>query len=312
MHGEFLVSIIEFYRIDHNNPGDWYSNPCRYFFENIETTKIDVDSIKKITWSQNDTLIVGGGGLIGNSHFDDQMRKIATHPDEDFLNDILNVKLRDVSIENKQQLLKWKEVIQRYTIKVLGEIDRTVGPRVLWGVGHNTREMATDNITYPSYVNMFHLVGIRDWDSGYRWVPCASCMHPAFDKEYEIKNEFVWFEHKKRLIDNKLMDLVSAPRMINSGQNLEQILEFLGSGETVVTNSYHGVYWATLLKRKVICIPWGNKFNGFKHPPVMATEKDWPDKIGQGTIYPDALDECREANIMFNDDVQRLLKKKSR
>lgn len=307
-HGGFLVSIVEFFRIDENNPGDWYSNPCRYFFQDEETVQIDIDKIKKITWNQTDVLIVGGGGLIGNEHFHEFMKKVATHPDEQFLNDIINTKLVDISVENKSQLLKWKEVIQRYTIKVLGEIDRTVAPRILWGVGHNTKDQS--NSTYPSYTNRFHLVGLRDWDSGYRWVPCASCMHPAFDKQYEIKNEFVWFEHKKRLIENRFLDLTPAPRMLNTGQNLEQIIEFLGSGETVVTNSYHGVYWATLLGRKVVCVPWGSKFNSFKHVPTMATDKDWPDKIKDAVAYPTALEECRSANTEFYADVKALLKKR--
>lgn len=303
------MSIVEFYRMDENNPGDWYSNPCGYFFQEEDTVKIDIDKIKKITWNQKDILIVGGGGLISNEHFHEFMKKVATHPDEQFLNDVLSTKLSDISIENKNQLLKWKEVVQRYTIKVLGEIDRTVAPRILWGVGHNIKDMNND-INYPPYANKFHLVGLRDWDSGFRWVPCASCMHTAFDKEYEIKNEFVWFEHKKRLIDNRYLDLVPAPRMLNTGQNLEQIIEFLGSGETVVTNSYHGVYWATLLGRKVVCIPWSSKFNMFKHPPTMATEKDWPSKIKEAISYPTALEECREANTEFYKDVKNLLKKK--
>ena len=148
---------------------------------------------------------------------------------------------------------------------------------------------------------------MRDWDSEYRWVPCVSCMHPGFDKDYDIKNQFVWFEHKKRLIDGKFLDALPAPRMLNTGQNMSQILEFLGSAETVVTNSYHGVYWATLLKRKVVCIPWGSKFNMFKHPPTMATEKNWQDKIKDAKSYPFALHECREANLKFFDDVKELL-----
>ena len=95
--------------------------------------------------------------------------------------------------------------------------------------------------------------------------------------------------------------------MLNTGQNIEQIIEFLGSAETVVTNSYHGVYWATLLKRKVICVPWGSKFNMFKHPPVMANERNWFEKIGQSDIYEDALTECRQANMSFFEDVLKLI-----
>jgi hypothetical protein len=303
------MNIIEFHRIDQNNPGDLYSNPCRYFFPDVKTTKVDIDNVRKTTWNQLDTLIVGGGGLIGNENFEKLMDRITNHPDEQLLVDVIETKLKNISVENKELIQKWKEFVQRYTLNTISQLDKTIGPRILWGAGHNSRDKVEDSyfINYPSYLNRFHLVGVRDWVEDYRWVPCASCMHPAFDKEYEIKNEFVWFEHKKKLIDGRSLDLLPAPRMLNTGQNMDQIIEFLGSGETVVTNSYHGVYWATLLGRKVVCVPWGTKFNMFKHPPTMATDKDWIDKIEEAESYPNALKECRNANKEFYEDVINLM-----
>ena len=308
-HGEFLVNIIEFYRMDKNNPGDWYSNPSRYFFDNISTVKIDIDNVRKTSWYQLDTIIVGGGGLIGNPNFESLMQRVCTHPDEQLLLDILQTKLKNISTENREDLIQWKETVQRLTVDLLSKLDKTIGPRILWGAGINSRDKECDaySIEYPDYLNSFHLVGIRDWNTDYRWVPCASCMHSAFDNEYEIKNEFVWFEHKKRLIDTKYFDILPSPRLLNTGQNIEQIIEFLGSAETVITNSYHGVYWATLLNRKVVCVPWGNKFNMFKHPPIMANEKNWCEKINEAKSYPDALTECREANLNFYIETQKLI-----
>ena len=95
--------------------------------------------------------------------------------------------------------------------------------------------------------------------------------------------------------------------MVNTGQNIEQILTFLGSAETVVTNTYHGVYWATLLGRKVVCIPWGTKFSMFKHPPTFANETNWHEKIEEAKSYPRALKECRTANTDFFADVKKLI-----
>lgn len=304
------MSIVEIHRIDQNNPGDWYSNPSRYFFPKEETTKIDIDNIKKTSWYQLDAIIVGGGGLIGNPNFEALMNRITSHPDEQLLIDVLETKLKNISVENKELLQKWKETVQKFTIDTISKLDQSVGPRIIWGAGHNSRDVNEDSYTvnYPSYLNRFHLVGVRDWDTDYRWVPCASCMHPAFDKEYEIKNEVVWFEHKKKLIDGKWFDVLPAPRMVNVGQNMQQIIEFLGSAETVVTNSYHGVYWATLLGRKVVCVPWGSKFGMFKHPPTMATEKNWQDKINEAVSYTKALKECRTANKEFYSDVVSLIK----
>ena len=307
------MNIIEIHRIDENNPGDFYSNPCRYFFSNLTTKKLDVDNIKKASWHQKDTIIVGGGGLLGNDNFEPLMQRLSTHPDEQVLEEILETKLKNISNENKELLWKWKEVVQSYTLNVLNGIDRTIGPRILWGAGINSKDLKEDSysLNYPSYITKFHLVGVRDWDTDYRWVPCVSCMHPAFDKKYEIKNEVVWFEHKKRLIDNKWMDLIPAPRILNTGQNFDQIIEFLGSAETVVTNSYHGVYWATLLGKKVVCIPWSSKFNMFKHPPIMANDRNWHVSIQDAISYPDALTECRNANKLFAYDAIQLIKSMS-
>ena len=304
------MNMFEFHRIDETNPGDWFSNPCRYFFPELETTKVEIDIVKKTIWHQKDAIIVGGGGLLGNENFDNLMLRLLTHPDMNILEDILETKLKNASSENKNVLYKWKESIQKLTLQVMENLDKKVGPRILWGAGHNSKEKDVDSysVEYPSYIKKFHLVGIRDYDVDYRWVPCSSCMDPAFDKEYEITNEIVWFEHKKRLIDTKFFDIKSVPRMINTGKNMEQIIEFLGSAETVVTNSYHGVYWATLLGRKVVCVPWGSKFHMFKHPPVMATERNWVEMVNNAIAYPEALNECKEANIEFFADVEKLLK----
>lgn len=307
------MNIIEFHRMDQNNPGDLFSNPSRYFDFNLKTYTIDIDSVRKTVWKIDDALIVGGGGLVGHPNFDLLMKRLSVHPDEQILKDFLSIGIKTASPENKSLIYEWKEIVQKETVKILSQLDKKIGPRILWGVGHNSRENDIDSysVVYPDYLKEFHLVGIRDYDSDYRWVPCSSCMHPNFSNEYPIKNKVVWFEHKKRLIDNKHFDRYPAPRMVNTGQNIEQILEFLGSAETVVTNSYHGAYWATLLKRKVVCVPWGSKFNMFKHPPIMASDRDWETKIDDAKEYPNALEECREANVKFAEDVRNLLKEMS-
>jgi hypothetical protein len=305
------MNITEFYRLDQNNPGDWFSNPSRYFFPQDTVSTYDIDKLRKTTWSQEDPIIVGGGGLIGNDNFELFIDRLTTHPDEQLLKDVLENKMKNISVENSKLLHKWRQEVQLITVNTMLELNRKHGPRILWGAGHNSKDTNLDSysVNYPDYLNKFHLVGVRDWEVGYRWVPCASCMHPAFDKSYEIKNEFVWFEHKKRLLDNKAFDHTPAPRMLNTGQNMEQVIEFLGSAEVVVTNSYHGVYWATLLGRKVVCVPWGSKFKMFKHPPALATADNWHELFDKAVSYKGALDECRDANKLFYNDVMKLLKK---
>ena len=86
------------------------------------------------------------------------------------------------------------------------------------------------------------------------------------------------------------------------------MINFLGSAELVITNSYHGAYWATLLKRKVVVMqPFSSKFLGFRHPLVVANNFDITD-IKNLPVYPNALKEAREANSKFAKKVLNKIK----
>lgn len=177
---------------------------------------------------------------------------------------------------------------------------------------------------YPDYLSGFSLIGIRDYEYGYPWVPCASCMHPLFDKPREIKHDFVVFSHKSRPIP-----ISGFPELNNETNNLEEVLEFLSSGETIITSSYHGAYWGTLLNRKVLAFPFNSKFFTFRHQPAIypsiwkrkrsilglgassgyALEmvKGWRFLAGTARNYPGALAECRAANEVFHDQFMSFL-----
>ena len=177
-------------------------------------------------------------------------------------------------------------------------------PRILvaWGIGHNAH--GGREISYPDYLEKFDLVGIRDYRSKYDWVPCASCLHPAFDRKYEITEEFVVYEN----ILCSPIRIVGFNKLNNTEGNLEKVLSFLGSANTVLTSSYHGAYWATLLGRNVIIInPFSSKFFGFKHTHPIADESNWRTKQNEVRSYPEALKECRRANLDFSEKVLSLV-----
>ncbi len=177
-------------------------------------------------------------------------------------------------------------------------------PKVLvaWGIGHNAH--GEREITYPDYLDKFDLVGLRDYGSKYEWVPCASCLHPGFDRKYEITEEFVVYE-------NPLCSPLQIPgpkKLDNRENSLEQVLSFLGSAHTVLTSSYHGAYWATLLGRNVVIVdPFSSKFYGFKHTHPIADESNWRSKQNDVRNYPEALEECRRANWKFSEKVLDLI-----
>jgi hypothetical protein len=195
-------------------------------------------------------------------------------------------------------------LIAHPSFKLNMEALATYRPKVLvaWGIGHNAhgeREM-----TYPKYLDKFDLVGIRDYGSKYEWVPCASCLHAGFDRRYEITEEFVVYE-------NPLcspLRIAGLKKLDNKVDSVEQVLSFLGSAHTVLTSSYHGAYWATLLGRNVIIVnPFSSKFYGFKHMHPIAEESNWRAKQNEVRRYPEALEECRRANLEFSEKVLSLI-----
>ena len=151
-----------------------------------------------------------------------------------------------------------------------GEITKWIPPveglKVAWGVGGPT-----------DHLKDFSLIGSREKDSPL-WVPCASCMSPLFDREYPITRESVTYLNTRKGPEGAFTNRLP----------FDEALAALGSAETVYTNSYHGLYWATLLGKEVIIDP----------------------KIGKpkfAKFHHKTLEECREANIKFDAKVRTLI-----
>jgi hypothetical protein len=173
---------------------------------------------------------------------------------------------------------------------------------VVWGAGTNETD-AERTIAYPSCIGKFGLVGVRDYGQGFEWVPCPSCMSRCFDTvPRTVKHEAVIYEYKR--VPIPLGDL---PRLTNYSAGLPKVLEFLASGETVITSSYHGMYWSLLLGRKVLVYrPISSKFRTSKYPVPVCDESNWRELMRKQGVYPEALGECREANIRFARRVRDL------
>lgn len=322
--------IINAYAADPKNIGDLASSPLQYFDfgypgETLDIRTLDpsfatpksgfggsitLSKLKKTASHNRYHLVVGGGGLLF----------------EQFLGSFK-------SLEEMKAIFS--------------------GKWILWGTGQQIYssinsshanlkdyfESAHKKFDYSNYTNGFDLVGIRDFGFEYDWVPCASCMHPTFDLKRKIKHEFVVFSHKKYKIS-----MPSFPSMSNDSHDFEKVIDFLGSGETILTSSYHGAYWGSLLGRKVVVFPFSTKFFTLKNYLGIYSVKRWKhsrikfrpfkktflNKIGlefkngnhftcdtQGweNISTDALgdssilQDCRVANIKFFKRVMYLLNK---
>jgi hypothetical protein len=178
---------------------------------------------------------------------------------------------------------------------------------VAWGVGESENIDRAGGFVLPfagpppDYLKAFDLVGVRDYGTPHRWVPCASCMHPDFLSPAPVTHPIALYEHKRIPIP-----IEGFPRLSNDGADLPRALNFLASAEVIITNSYHGAYWATLLGRRVIAIPNMSKMYRLKHLPVLCRVEHWKKAIDLTTTYPNALAECRNANLAFYAEVQAL------
>lgn len=164
---------------------------------------------------------------------------------------------------------------------------------IVWGIGGNQHIVSPTPLQLPSFLDRCKLVGIRDFGQGFEWVPCASCMSPLFDHPATIQHEVGFYGHWEIPLPQ-----AGQPYLQNNCTFAEAI-SFLGSCAVVVTNSYHGVYWATLLGRKVLVWPTNTKFFHFKHQPRIIRNGQWSQNLKDAVAYPEALAECRAANQAF-------------
>ncbi|MGM0628846.1 MAG: hypothetical protein ACQESA_00260 [Patescibacteria group bacterium] len=230
----------------------------------------------------------------------------------DFLKNIETIEFTEMSpeylakyVENKNVILGGGGLLEQEYFKdhMKFLLDSDFKNLIGWGIGHNMHGRLDALFSSYDYLDKFDLLGVRDSVPIFDWVPCSSCMHFFFDKDYGIKNDIVIYEHENFPLKEWNTDF---PKKKNS-DSFEEVVEFLGSALLVITNSYHGAYWATLLGRRVLIVqPFSSKFFNFKHPLVVANNFDIKD-IENLPVYPKALEECRERNVKFAELVRDLI-----
>jgi len=173
---------------------------------------------------------------------------------------------------------------------------------IMWGVGSNYHGKISN------YILKADLIGLRDYNNTYNYVPCVSCMHPFLDlcKKINPIKEVVIFEHKDISIPINYY-----PKKNNRyiGETLEEVLSFLSMGNTIITNSYHGLYWGLLMQRRVLVWePFASRFLYLKPKIQICNRTNWKEMLNcNQTIYIDYLDECRKLNISFCNQITKML-----
>ncbi len=181
---------------------------------------------------------------------------------------------------------------------------------VIWGAGHNNWQIGDWRRLKSEYTfdaSLFDLIGTRDANTRFDWVPCVSCMSGHFDKPRSISRSIGVYAHAATLKNETFRKrLPSDFDMIDNSSSFEDAIEFLGSSDLVLTDSFHGAYWATLLGRRVVCFPSSSKFYDLKHAVPFCAPEDWQRFSRLSQVYSEALDECRDQNKLFAERVAGL------
>lgn len=184
-------------------------------------------------------------------------------------------------------------------------LDKNPANSIIWGIGHNfSKKHNTKSLQayYPNWLNRVSLVGIRDWIDGHHesYLPCVSCMHPAFDKIYSVTNDVVYYTHAFK---SKYQYTTGDVWLKNSEKDFDKVIDFLGSSNTIVTDSYHGAYWGQLLGKDVRVLSWSVKFDHMKYPPShMPHISKWQESV-PSYASEDFLEESRNLNKDFYSKV---------
>jgi hypothetical protein len=267
------TGIVNIHRIDKGNVGDYFCAPHHYF-ENLNNP-IDIYDYKNIEkdvrnhWVNSITTnaLIIGGGGLLNRG----------------------------SFENPMQ------VFEKLALK---------GKRtVLWGVGHNSKNKKDFNKlkSYNININNFGLVGTRDYGFVDNYVPCVSCLNTVFDKEYTSTQETGIIFHKKTLKNTYLVEKFKDYPTSSNTTNLEELINFIGKSGTIITDSYHAMYWSILLGKKVAVVPNSSKFFNFKYNPIITSFENCLEDAKKAPQYDGVLEECRDLNMKYYSKVANYL-----
>ena len=178
---------------------------------------------------------------------------------------------------------------------------------VIWGAGDNTRRGGNPPKVAIRYEDMV-LVGCRDYNYRFDYLPCVSCMLPQLDLDYPIARRIGVVEHQHYSIDN----FPQFEKISNETRDLRMFLRFIGQSEIIITNTYHAWYWATLMGKKVILteeiLPRkiSTKFSHLRYQPTFYSG-DLEADIARCETHPEALEEARALNRAFAEKVLSLL-----
>ena len=187
--------------------------------------------------------------------------------------------------------------------KCLGDEDFAARDRIAWGV--STVQSSRISLKYWRAFRTLTLVGTRDWgDERFDFAPCSTCMSPHFDRLQTEQHDVVLYLHHWKSAGQGVIRPDGIPVRENNDPSFKDVISFLASGRTVVSNSYHGVFWGLLLGKRVLSLPFSNKFSNYRIQPGVGDPKSWTDDLHKARGSDEMIGLCREASATFAKKVQ--------
>ena len=197
------------------NLGDWICCPYYYYEEYFSKYSCVLHSEWAVLWHEiekGDVVIVGGGGLLDNS---------------DELNRVLNR-----IIEKCNNVIIWGAGTHKYNENNIFS-EKTASERIMY--------------------ERLALVGVRDYEhpSGLPYLPCVSCMNPAFltsQNDVPVTREIGTI---KSALESSFA-VQELPSFVTNAEPIGTVVNYILSSRAILVNSYHGAFWTMLMRKKAV------------------------------------------------------------
>ncbi|WP_127555557.1 polysaccharide pyruvyl transferase family protein [Saccharospirillum alexandrii] len=152
----------------------------------------------------------------------------------------------------------------RYGVKYIRHYGYKPGNTVLWGVGESRSKATGSTVTRLPFLAW----GLRDKDrvTDAHFLPCVSCLHPMLNTPAARTGTLLFLNadpnvtHRKAAEHHLALANARGWHLRYNNASAAETASALARCQRVITNSYHGAYWALLTGHEVILLGYSSKF----------------------------------------------------
>ena len=177
---------------------------------------------------------------------------------------------------------------------------------IIWGAGYNMLQTQINFEQVKMQDTM--LVGIRDYlHPHYNFLPCVTCKSIFFNQQFKIKRQVGIVKH----FNNgwKLPEQFAKYDVIVNDRWIYDIVKFIGQSEYVISDSYHALYWASLLGKKTGRLNnyYSSRFKYCMYQYTKIENEDDLWRCNKCQLTENDLQYFRSLNDLFFDKVKKIL-----